>query len=55
MQKIDFRIWRENHARDWSVQLNGNVYEALPADLVKQLVLHAMIEADESLVAATIN
>ena len=55
MQKINFTFWRDAQEQHWSVEVNGNVYESVPAALVKQLVQHALIEADESTRVATIH
>lgn len=55
MQRINFKIWRAGQDHDWSVEVNGSKYESVPVDLIKQLVQHAILDAEESLVATTVH
>ena len=48
MQEITIRLWR-NRADDWSVEINGQRYEHVSAEVVEDLVECALIVAQNSL------
>jgi hypothetical protein len=54
MQHINFKLWRAAHDHDWSVEVNGSRYESVPVDLIKQLVQHAILDAEDCLIQTTI-
>jgi len=49
MQEITIRLWR-NRADDWSVEINGQRYEHVSAEVVEDLVECALIVEEESLI-----
>jgi hypothetical protein len=55
MQQINFRLWRDRGDFDWTLEVNGSRYESVPMDLIERLVQHAIIDAEETLTAATIH
>jgi hypothetical protein len=55
MQEIKFRLWRPQGERLWSIEVNGRRYESVPIDSIEQLVRHAIIDAEESLIGTTIH
>jgi hypothetical protein len=51
MQKLNVTLWM-NQAEDWSVEINGLLYEHIPSEILEDLVECALIAAQRSLCEA---
>ena len=49
MKKINVRIWRNEVANDWSVEINGKLRRHVSAETLDDLVEFAVVAAQEAL------
>jgi hypothetical protein len=47
MQEIKFRLWRNDEAQDWSVEINGLRHEHVSSEILEDLVETALIVGEE--------
>ncbi len=52
MQEIILKLWCNNDATDWSVEINGLRHDHISAEIMEDLVEVAVIVAEESLANA---
>jgi hypothetical protein len=52
MQEIILRLWRNNDAQDWSLEINGLRYEHVFAETLEDLAEAALSVAENSLMEA---
>jgi hypothetical protein len=51
MQEIGIRLWRNDGAEDWSIEINGLRHEHVCAQEMEELVEAALVVAERSLLA----
>jgi hypothetical protein len=49
MQHLNIQLWRNEQKHNWSVTINGETYEFIPMESVKELVLRAVALAEGSM------
>ena len=49
MQEIVLKLWRNEAEKNWSLGINGLLYEAVTIEWVHEIVLHALLDAEELL------
>jgi hypothetical protein len=52
MQEIILKLWRNNDAQDWSLEINGLRYERVSAQTLEDLAEAALSVAESSLMEA---
>jgi hypothetical protein len=52
MQEIILKLWRNNDAQDWSLEINGLRYEHVSAETLEDLAEAALSVAENSLMEA---
>ena len=52
MQEIILRLWRNNDAQDWSLEINGLRYEHVSAETLEDLAEATLSVAENTLMAA---
>jgi hypothetical protein len=55
MREINMKLWRNDEFRDWSIEINGRIYEHVPDEGLTELVEGALIVAAKSLIQASVN
>jgi hypothetical protein len=53
MQEIKIKLWRNDEAQDWSIEINGLWHEHVSTEILEDLVECALIVAERSLVDAS--
>jgi hypothetical protein len=53
MQEITLKLWRNDDAQDWSLEINGLRYEHISAEILEDLAEAALLVAENSLLEAT--
>jgi hypothetical protein len=54
-REINMKLWRNDEFRDWSIEINGRIYEHVPDEGLAELVEAALIVAAKSLIKASVN
>jgi hypothetical protein len=54
MKELNLQIWRNEEPGDWSIAINGVRHEHVPTQTLEDLVEHAVIVAEKSLVGPTL-
>jgi hypothetical protein len=54
MKEINLQIWRNEEAGDWSIAINGLRHEHVTSQTLEDLVEHAVIVTEKSLVGPTL-
>jgi hypothetical protein len=54
MKELNLQIWRNEEPGDWSVSINGVRHEHVTAQTLEDLVEHAVIVTEKSLVGPTL-
>ena len=49
MQEIKIKLWRNDQAQDWSIEINGLLHEHVSSEIMEDLVECALIVAETSL------
>jgi hypothetical protein len=49
MRHLDIQLWRNEQKQNWSVTINGETYEFISIEAVKELVLRAVALAEGSM------
>jgi hypothetical protein len=55
MREINMKLWRNDEFRDWSIEINGRIYEHVPDEGLTELVEGALIVAAKSLIQSSVN
>jgi hypothetical protein len=55
MREINMKLWRNDEFRDWSIEINGRIYEHLLDEGLAELVEGALIVAAKSLIKSSVN
>jgi hypothetical protein len=55
MREINMKLWCNDEFRDWSIEINGRLYEHVPDEGLTELVEGALIVAANSLIQASLN
>jgi hypothetical protein len=50
VHEILFRLWRNEQEKNWTVEINGERYEAVAIEWIHELVYRALLDAEESLI-----
>lgn len=48
MQEIKIKLWRNDQAQDWSIEINGLLHERVSSEIMEDLVECALIVAEKS-------
>jgi hypothetical protein len=51
MQEIEIKLWRHDEEEDWSIEVNGKLYQHVSATTVDELVEYALVAAEQALLA----
>jgi hypothetical protein len=54
MKELNLQIWRNDEAEDWSIVINGLRHEHVSTQTLEDLVEHAVIVTEKSLVGPTL-
>jgi hypothetical protein len=52
MQEIILKLWRNDDAQDWSLEINGKRYDHVSAEILEDLAEAALVAAENSLMEA---
>lgn len=50
MYEITIKLWRNDQEKNWTAEINGQRYEAVPIDWIHVHVYGALLDAEESLI-----
>ena len=53
MQEINIKMWRNDEAQDWSIEINGLRHEHVTSEIMEDLVECALIVAERTLTEAS--
>ncbi len=53
MRELFIKIQRDEASGDWSIEINGRFYEYISAEVMEELVIVAVIEAERVLTEPT--
>jgi hypothetical protein len=53
MQEIKIKLWHNEEAQDWSIEINGLRHEHVTTEIMEDLVECAQIVAEKSLMEAS--
>jgi hypothetical protein len=53
IREIRIRLWRNDEAQDWSVEINGLRHEHVSSEILEDLVEAALIVGEEQLMELT--
>jgi hypothetical protein len=53
MQEINIKMWRNDEAQDWSIEINGLRHEHVTSEIMEDLVECALIVAEKTLTEAS--
>jgi hypothetical protein len=51
VQEVILKLWRNEQAKNWTAEINGERYKAVAIEIIHELVHCALLDAEESLLS----